>query len=58
MKNQKSEIRGQRSEVRGRMTPVKFAALVFFEEFNGASGGRRAGSRKIRSLENEKKLIF
>jgi len=27
---------------KGPMTPVKFAALVFFEEFNGASRGRKA----------------
>ena len=26
----------QRSDVRGKGSPVKFAALVFFEEFNGA----------------------
>jgi hypothetical protein len=34
------EIRDQRPEVGGQMTPVKFAALVFFEECNGQAEGR------------------
>ena len=29
-------------KAKGRKSPVKFATLVFFKEFNGASRGRRA----------------
>ncbi len=34
---------------KGDMTPVKFAALVFFEEFNGASRGQRTDDRGQKS---------
>jgi len=50
-KDQRSEVRDQKSGVRGQKAevPVKFAALVFFEEFNGASRGRGSGIRDQRS---------
>ena len=39
-----SEIR-----IREQRSPVKFATLVFFEEFNGASRGRRSEVREQRT---------
>jgi len=35
-----------RARFGGQTTPVKSARLVFSEEFNGASGGRRANRWK------------
>jgi hypothetical protein len=43
--------RGQKSEVRDQRAPVKFATLVFFEEFNGVNRGR------VRTKEGEKSLV-
>ena len=37
--------RGRGAGIRGQMSPVKFAALVFFEEFNGASRDQGLGIR-------------
>ena len=45
------EDRSRRSEARGQGAPVKFATLVFFEEFNGVNRGQR-----VRTKEGEKSL--
>jgi hypothetical protein len=44
-------LRKQTSDDSNQTTPVKFATLVFFEEFNGASRVQRSkvGGQKIRS---------
>jgi len=40
---QGSGVRCQGSGFRDQVSPVKFAALVFFEEFNGASRAKGSG---------------
>jgi len=40
--------RSQRSGISGQGAPVKFATLVFFEEFNGVNRGQR-----VRRLEDK-----
>jgi hypothetical protein len=43
VRSQKAVDRGRRAEdkTRDERSPVKFASLVFFEEFNGAGGDRK-----------------
>ena len=49
------EIRIREQRAKDQMSPVKFATLVFFEEFNGASRGRRAEVRSQKSEVREQK---
>ena len=42
------------AEDRGRRFPVKFAVLLFFEKFNGASRGRKLEYGKVGRAEGKK----
>jgi hypothetical protein len=55
----RAEDRSRRSEGRGQEAPVKFATLVFFEEFNGVNRGRRTevGGRKSEVRENKRRKM-
>ena len=50
-------VRGKRWRWKGKRSPVKFAALVFFKEFNGASRGQGIVHRSQKSDIRDRRSV-